>query len=867
MHQTSEEQAFTSAVIRVRQLIANARHKTALEQAKDVHKMYRSAASEALLIDAYAGRIQDLIRQNLAVEANALLDLVRERYPAARSRLAGLTASAAARAGKLEQLIAPLNDPTLAEEQRAAIERAIQEQVTDLAALAECPALPLEHSLRRAAAALEKAFEAVTSGPVTDETLALAEVSRRSPLAPWKMLVWSIASFYRRDDEACRRYLDRIKPESAPARLVSAVHSMLEGRTDRRLQAASSELVSQVTDDVPALKRAIEELDNAFESAERDSSILNAIRAAVQACRKNAPAQLERLKQHISVRAALEELDVEKTRGALGGPARHDAYFCRLLARALEQQSDHPSDLLLACARWNDFRLKAVEEGWFSPNGTAVAALYLHMVKLLRDVPERVIRSFEQSARGSNGHTSDDLFFIRPQKLYERACALDPHSEAFSQWMEWAKETKDANARPVAEAWHKICPQDIEPVLFLMTDFEQRDAFTTALQYLVKAERLDGVNPEVRRARLRLLAGNVIRCIERKKASLAEKSLKELCALPQAQQGDRLAFVAALGYLTAALQGDFAQTQTRRSDIERLLESRAAADLLIFAVATASKRTELHGLQKVGKLAKNERASLPAAVARIAALAGDVQFSVRLPPGWLAETARQFRRTHSKLDVTQLQTLGDAALDANEREFAYAISAAGLERGGSAHAQFLFLRARSLPEWNFERRMICAAAAAKVAREQGQHDLAAKARDLLRFPFNDGSIELTAAQLSEVLETEKKSSTYPKGGRQGPQYRSIVGRKLCNCPDCRRERGETIDGFDDFEDDEDYDFDEGDVAGGFEIPEDMPPEIARVLLEETARAVQNGESLEELIARLSGEGMLPEPANRRSKRK
>ncbi len=866
MHQTSEEQAFTSAVTRVRQLIANARHKTALEQAKDVHKTYRSAASEALLIDAYAGRIRDLIRQNLAVEANALVDLVRERYPAAAGRLAGLTASAAARAGKLEQLIAPLNDPSLAEEQRAAIELAIQEQVTDLAALAECPALPLEHSLRRAAAALEKAFEAVTSGPVTEEALALAEVSRRSPLAPWKMLVWAIASLYRRDDEACRQYLDRIKPESAAARLVPAIHSMLEGKADRRLHAVSAELVSRVTGDVPALKRAIGELDKAFESAEQDSSILTAIRAAVQACRRNAPGQLERLKQHISVRAALEELDVEKTRGALGGPARHDAYFCRLFARTIEQQSDHPSDVLLACARWNDFRLKAVEEGWFSPNGAAVATLYLHMAKVLRDVPERVIRSFEQSARGSNGQVAEDLFFIRPQKLYERACALDPHSEAFSQWMEWASKTNGGNARPVAEAWHKICPQDIEPVLFLMTDFEQRDAFTTALQYLVKAERLDGVNPEVRRARLRLLAGNVIRCIQQKKASLAEKSLKELCALPQVQQGDRPAFVAALEYMTAALQGDFAQAQTRRSDIERLLESRAAADLLIFAVATASKRTELHGLQKVGKLAKSERTSLPAAIARLEGLARDVQFSLRIPSAWFGETARQFRRTHSKLDVTQLQTLGDAALEANEREFAYAISAAGLERGSSAHAQFLFLRARSLPEWNFERRMICAAAAAKIAREQGQHDLAAKARDLLRGPFND-AIELTPAQLSEVLETEKRASTYPKGGRQGPQYRSIVGRKLCNCPDCRRERGETMDEFDDFDDDEDYDFDEGDVAGGFEIPEDMPPEIAKILLEETARAVQNGETLEELIGRLSGEGLLPEPANRKSKRK
>jgi hypothetical protein len=860
-----EDQTFTSAVTRVRQLIANTRHKAALEQAKDVHKTYRCTASEALLIDAYAGRIQDLIRQNLTVEANALLDLVRERYPAATGRLAGLTASAAARAGNLEQLVGPLNDPSLPAERRDAIELAVQEQVTSLAALAECPALPSDHPLRQAAVALQKAFEAVTSGPVPDEMLTLGEVSRRSPLAPWKMLVCAIAYFYRRDDEACRRYLDAVKPESAAARLVPAIRSMVDGKSGGQVQAATAELVSQVTGDVPALKHAIEALDRAFESAEHDSCILDAIRAAAQACRRNAPGQLERLKQHISVRAALDELDTEKTRGAMGGPSRHDAYFYRLFARGMERQSGHPSDLFLACARWNDFRLKAVDEGWFAPNGAAVATLYLHMAELLRDIPQNMIRSFEQSARGPNGQMIEDLFFVRPQNLYERACVLDPHSEAFSRWLEWANKKQGTDAERVAEAWHKILPQDIEPILYLMAAFEERGSFPTALQYLVKAERIDGVNPEVRRARLRLLAGNAIRCIQRKKPGLAEQSLKEICALPQVQQGDRLAFAAALGYLTAALQQDFAQAQMRRSEIERLLESRAAASLLIFAVAIAAKRTELGGLEPVQKLAKNERAALPATLARLTALAKDVQFSLRIPPSWLAETVRQFRRTHQKLDVNQLHTLGEAALEANESEFAYAVSAAGLERGGATDAQFLFLRARSLPQSNFERRMICAAAAARLARQHDRHDLAAKAVDLLRGPFKDGSIELTPEQLADVLRQEKKEPVYPKGGRQGPRYRSIIGARLCPCPDCRRERGEMIDEFDEFEDDEDDDFDEDDPLGGLDIPEDMPPEIAKVLLEETARAVLNGETLEQFIARLTGEGPPPEAASRKSK--
>src|ERR1035437_11037190 len=63
----------------VRQLIANGKHKAAVESANEIHKAQATAASEALLVDAYAGRIQSLIDRNMAAEAKALLELVRER--------------------------------------------------------------------------------------------------------------------------------------------------------------------------------------------------------------------------------------------------------------------------------------------------------------------------------------------------------------------------------------------------------------------------------------------------------------------------------------------------------------------------------------------------------------------------------------------------------------------------------------------------------------------------------------------------------------------------------------------------------------------------------------------------------------------
>ena len=58
----------------VRQLIANGNPKVALKRAKEIHRTQNTAASETLLVEAYAARIESLIGQNLAVEAAELLD-------------------------------------------------------------------------------------------------------------------------------------------------------------------------------------------------------------------------------------------------------------------------------------------------------------------------------------------------------------------------------------------------------------------------------------------------------------------------------------------------------------------------------------------------------------------------------------------------------------------------------------------------------------------------------------------------------------------------------------------------------------------------------------------------------------------------
>src|SRR5436309_15072058 len=99
--------------------------------------------------------------------------------------------------------------------------------------------MPPEHPLRKAASALQRAFLAVTGGPVGEEAVELPEVSHRSALAPWKLLLRAIACFYRREDVACRRYMQAIKPEATAPRLVPAMQAMLSSQPTATTRACA----------------------------------------------------------------------------------------------------------------------------------------------------------------------------------------------------------------------------------------------------------------------------------------------------------------------------------------------------------------------------------------------------------------------------------------------------------------------------------------------------------------------------------------------------------------------------------------------------------------------------------------------------
>jgi tetratricopeptide (TPR) repeat protein len=827
----------------IRQQIANGKSKTALDNAKDFHKRQGNAASEGLLIDAYLARIEALSEQNLAVEAKSLIALVRERFPSAKERLDALNATAAARGGNLDELLRPLNDPGLSAERRAPIEQFIQSQVTDLAALADCAVLPAEHGLRKAAAAIDTAFRVVTSGPVTDEQIALAEVSHRSPLAPWKLLIRAIACFYRDQDESCEECLAAIKPDSAPGRLVPAMRAMMgakpAAKPSAHLKPAEAALVSRTCPSVGNLPKALEKLDRAF-AHDAPAQIFNATRAAVRECMQSAPNLLPELRRTVCVAAGVACLDMERTIAALEGAPRRDAAFFRDLARALEHTGDS-EDLMHACEWWDCFRKEAVIEGWFAERSMETAALYLHMAGLLGRMPPELLRDM-QSGRKTN-------YVHYPGELYGRACAMDPHPDAFSQWLRWSRGNSVGEAENVARAWNKALPSDIEPLLFLMEEAEKRNAFPTALSYLDQAERIDAVNSTVRTARVRLLAAAAIRHLQQKKPRLALERLAEITLLPQSQQGDRPAFLAALQFLICLVSGDRLGCNEARIEAAGALDDGLAAELLFFGCAMCAKRLDVV-LPVPDDLTEEQRSHLPASIARVIALVRDVGIATKfgLPISYLDETEAQFQSAAGSLNVEQIRLLGEMGIATKHLGLTWAASVAGIDRGGPTEAYFLLLRARALPDGYNDRYEALTAAAAELGRLHRDMEVVDRAVEAGRDPYDNEPRSLTADQARGVLAKEKASPEFPSRDNRGPDYSSLFDGDLCMCPKCRRERGESF-----APNDEAFPGEEEMERSFYEAaPKHIPPEILPSLFEVAKEAFYMGQDPQELLEQILG---------------
>jgi hypothetical protein len=796
---TAEEKAVLA------QLLARGESGPALDHAKRVYKRCHNPEAEALLIDAYRTRILALTQRGLDNEARSMVEFVRDRFPAYRDKLRAITALFSSAGQNAEDLLRPLNEEGLPPDLRAVIYRSIRCRIADLNAIAECAVLPVAHPLRAGAAVLVTALGRVTTGPVQDADLALPEISRQSPLAPWKMLVRAIAAFYRREDDLCRKHLSAIEPGSAAARLIPSLLSLLGDSQNLGHEAIA--LVGQVGDPLAGLRSDLEKLDRFFDRKDQ-SGALREIRQVVAECRQKRPALLDRLRQHIWVWTLHALFNKERITAAIGGAPLKNAYYWRLMARAIEG-SGSPELIFLACCYWEEFRRHAIHEKWFPDQGPEVAAVYLHIAELLSRIPRQDMMvekaRFRDSFHAMPAEYKDQPPEIRavmdpnptnyqlaPDAALARACEADPCAENFQRWLKWSKTAESpAWTDRIAERWAAAQQNSVEPLLHLMASAELRGAYKTAFTYMERAEAIDGVSAEVRKARLRLLISMATRHLQQKKTRLAWPELQQIADLPQTKQGDRRAYVAALNWVGCMILGRSEEAEKERSGVFSVFGDEAATYVVLSGAASACK---FKGDVAPPDLTRNKPSVF--AVGRAFALGDELGTPFDISRGLAKALRNELAANPAAADMAALSALGEAGLRAEDLDFAYAISAAGLAGSPAGNARFLFLRARSLPSWAVERQDDCLAAAAELARRQRDHDLLNNVAIWREQQFDwydpiDIDVSMPTEDVNEVIESEKSEPTFPlEPVRRAPSRPSWVETvdnghsETCTCPKC-----------------------------------------------------------------------------------
>lgn len=860
----------------VERLLAAGKAKQAVALAKEAHKKCPTPQSEEQLVRAYVARIEQFQSKGMAREAQDLLALVSARFPARSHDLAKSRWRAAIEEGRLDEVLAPLALAETVPNDRAHIETLIRQHLTDLPALAACPGLPADHPLRVAASALWRAFQAVTTGPVEEAAVALAEVSHRSPLADWKMLVRAIAAFYRNDDPAAGRALAAIPPESAVSPLALTLPGMLDGNPPRA--GFAGVLAARVMVDHEPLRAALGRIDTALQCCIPEL-LKQGILDAVRQCAAIRPDFLERLKQHISAACLYHDAPADNVVRAMG-TTRKDAFCWRLLARASEQDGA----LSGAALYWERFLRHAIDEGMFADHGPEAAAVWLHIAQFLSNrSPEELAESRRQAARQKlftayYDRQPPEIARLRPQSdqalcaevldpgaAYRKSAQANPLPDTFRQWFAWSDRAglSDREREDVALEWHRALPRDPEPLVILSSLAERRDALARALKWLGAAEAIDRVNPRVRQARVRLTFASAWRHFAGRKAHLVEKDLAELQAVPGMTDGDRGAVhlcMRAAWQVLCGQRGPAAESVA--ATVARL--GTWAGPAVVRSIAQQAKLPPDDPLWPPDPTATPADApEIARAEVRIIELAADLGLKLYRPARWDALIRDVLRATPCPLSNRELLLIGDGAQSASDSETGYLASSAGLARADApaTTARFLLLRARSLGPYRRGARVAqCLAAAAELARSSHDEDLLGRVMaEIDRVPAAqrliarsaDGGHGLSGDALDSVLKGERAAVAFPTTASDAEAPVVAAARTPARGPlhDFAFPLDDDDAGpFDDAQDDDD-----GSAFG--QLPPGLEAALLGMLLESgltPEEAIRNPRRLLELIARSAG---------------
>ena len=564
----------------------------------------------------------------------------------------------------------------------------IQARLTDPGQLADSPALPAGHPLRRQADTVRRLFNAVTTAPLPPGALAdLDTIPRQSPLAPWKLLIRALDAFYRRADTRAEANLARIPTDSGPGRLVPVLRALLAGT---RTPAEAADFGP----DTPAA--ALVEQVSAGSHGRRLQLSRALSRGDGRAVRRLLPwlAGLPTAHRHTFIRTLLDHW--QRNGGLPPGLIdllSHqdiDPELPRLAALSLEH-SQWDGALLV----WDAYLSAAQAADRLSPGSPETVRILLHMSELFPTDRQRLLDDLDVASEHDLRHA---LRSGRLPAVFDRAAVLERARQAvgcvparlgarvFAATVAYYAPRDAKRAEAEAEAWHAAYPDDLEPLLYLIEAAEKRGALRKALGFVAKAEALNRLHPQLRDSRFRLLLASAERRIRDARAALATADLERLAQEPQASDGDTRAYLLALNWALAQKMADTAGAQTWAETLARTVNNQALHALIL---ATVSEMT------KVARPRWSASVSPPQAVeglVRACTLFGALDRRVCVPDSFVSQVEKNL----DGASVAQLHALCHAGLAIGRPTLTYIAAGRGLGYPGPDLHRFLLARGNSL---------------------------------------------------------------------------------------------------------------------------------------------------------------------------
>jgi hypothetical protein len=674
-------------------LLAAGKTHDAVEAAKQLLKNAPSPEAEALVVRAYQARLQALIASGLSKEAQALGQLVVERFPAHRNLIHGLLRQSELLAENFQKLLTDLL--TAEGERRRELEALLTRRLIDPGMLVRSTVLPEEHPLKRAAVIVHELFTAVTSGPLPEGALLpLNEIPRQSPLASWKLLIRAFDAFYRRNDEAVLANLAGIAPDAAPAQLVPVLRRLVStalagtapagppSETPRSL--ASTTVINRVCGKRAMIQTHLTQLSRTL-GPQQEKQALASVQALIPVFRTTPIAQWRTFLVTLLYHWHKHGLQPDGLFKVIPN-SQHDPDILRLVALTLERTAwDEALDW------WANYIAVAHQKGVLAKQGPDIARVWLRMASLFPADPLEVLDIFDAESEEDlreQIRSGEVPAHADREMLLKHAHAAEPSPMTFralvAHYDQWG-DGKRAEAE--AEAWRQAYPQELEPLLYMIRAAERRGASRKALELLAQAEALNRLHPDVRQSRFRLLLASAERRVREGKVNLALEDLAQLAQEPRATEGEVKAYLFALSW-ASALKSKNDEGATRLEQGFRAMVANSVLSDLVLDALTESIKIKFP-----------RQASPPSAEEAIDGLVRAYALfqSVDRPlPQLDTKILTQIEKNVSHASLAQLHALCQSGLLMGRPALTYLAAGHGLTQEGPLQHRFLLARGQTL---------------------------------------------------------------------------------------------------------------------------------------------------------------------------